>query len=147
MAKTNSEAGDSSPLKRQLDDFIHSLGDTLVDFTALEVNTMVVNQIQGSDFDPLDAYSKLYAIGNQPKFLERFPEDLRPRYLKLWQRLEKKYKLCFPERSASILSQVLRKLTRLKRYFVIIFFYEACAKLLKWVMPSRVAKKLIPTQI
>jgi hypothetical protein len=88
------------PLRQQLDSFVQSLGETLIDFTALEVNTMIVNEIQGSHFEPIEAYSALYWIGHKPNIvLKDTPESLWPRYQELWDRLEKKYLLCFPDRA------------------------------------------------
>jgi hypothetical protein len=49
-------------VRMKFDSFLESLGNTLLDITALEVNTMVVAQITGSKFNPEEAYVNLYEI-------------------------------------------------------------------------------------
>ncbi len=71
-----------------LSDFIRSLGSVLVDITALEVNTMVVEQITGDKFNPWETYRDLYPI--DPQYLEReqIHPSLRDQYLSLRRSLE-----------------------------------------------------------
>ncbi len=87
-------------LKNKFGDFLHALGDTLADFTALEVNTMVVSKITGAKFNPLDAYILIHSISADPQsfFREReIPEALHKRYMYLGQQLKSAYQLHFPE--------------------------------------------------
>jgi len=81
-------------------EFLHTLTDILQDFTALEVNTMVVSKITGAKFNPIEAYRTIYKLGNKTE-LENYPEDLRPRYSRLWEQLNNAYSLC-PEEITQI---------------------------------------------
>lgn len=84
--------GNSSGVSRSLNHFLQSLGDTLIDFTALEVNTMVVEHISGHKFIAWEAYRDIYPIS--PEYLEQqgIHESLRHRYLELRTRLEREYR-------------------------------------------------------
>ena len=79
-------------LSRNLDEFLQSLGEVLIDITALEVNTMVVERISGEKFIPWEAYRDIYSIS--PQYLERqeIYEFLRDRYIELRKNLELEYK-------------------------------------------------------
>lgn len=75
----------------RLRQFLTSLGDVLKDFTALEVNTMVVSQITGNKFNPFEAYRHLYFL-QEPFFEEsQVPEELRQRYRSLHEKLVIEY--------------------------------------------------------
>lgn len=80
-------------LDRNLNEFLQSLGEVLIDSTALEVNTMVVEQITGDKFIAWEAYRDIYPIS--PEYLEqqRIHESLRDRYLELRKTLELEYAL------------------------------------------------------
>lgn len=80
-------------LSRSVDDFLQSLGDVLIDITALEVNTMVVAQITGDKFIPWEAYRDIYPISQE--YLERqgIHPFVRDRYLELRKNLELEYTL------------------------------------------------------
>ena len=79
------------PLQQNLHEFLHSLGDVLIDITALEVNTMVVEQITGAKFIAWEAYRDIYLIS--PEYLQQqgIHESLRDRYLELRKTLETEY--------------------------------------------------------
>mgnify|MGYP003345186656 CR=1 FL=1 len=47
-------------LQTKFEGFLHTLSNTLTDFTALEVNTMIVSGITGAKFNPLNAYETIY---------------------------------------------------------------------------------------
>ncbi|NET58655.1 MAG: hypothetical protein F6K47_21615 [Symploca sp. SIO2E6] len=70
-----------------------SLEEVLIDITALEVNTMVVNQITGDKFIPWEAYRDIYPIS--PTYIEQqgIHESLRDRYIELRKNLELEYTL------------------------------------------------------
>ncbi|NES25102.1 MAG: hypothetical protein F6K41_40900 [Symploca sp. SIO3E6] len=72
---------------------MESLEQVLVDITALEVNTMVVERITGDKFIPWEAYRDLYPIS--PTYLEQqgIHESLRDRYIELRKNLELEYML------------------------------------------------------
>ncbi|MEW6494041.1 MAG: hypothetical protein AB1589_16240 [Cyanobacteriota bacterium] len=81
------------PLHRNLNEFLQSLGEVLIDITALEVNTMVVEQITGAKFIAWEAYRDIYPIS--PEYLQQqgIHESLRDRYLELRKTLELEYAL------------------------------------------------------
>ena len=83
----------SPDLSRNLDEFLQSLGEVLIDITALEVNTMVVERITGEKFIPWEAYRDIYSISQD--YLERqgIYESLRDRYIELRKNLELEYTL------------------------------------------------------
>ena len=78
-------------LRIKFHNFLNSLSDVLIDITALEVNTMVVEQITGNKFIPWEAYQDIYLIS--PSYLESIGihPSLRPRYLNLRKKLEMEY--------------------------------------------------------
>ena len=78
-------------LSRNLDEFLQSLGEVLIDITALEVNTMVVERITGEKFIPWEAYRDIYSISQE--YLERqgIYESLRDRYIEIRKNLELEY--------------------------------------------------------
>jgi hypothetical protein len=80
-------------LGRTLNDFLQSLGEVLVDITALEVNTMVVAQITGDKFIPWEAYRDIYAISQDYLEQQEIHESLCDRYLELRKNLELEYTL------------------------------------------------------
>lgn len=82
---------EASSLKEQVGSFTRSIGEILVDFTALEISTMVVNQIQRDPFEPLEAYANLYEASRGSQERSR----------QLWKHLQRKYMSCFPDRAKS----------------------------------------------
>ena len=80
-------------LARNLDRFLMSLDEVLIDITALEVNTMVVDYISGDKFSAWETYRSIYPIS--PDYLEEegIDESLRDRYLDLRINLEQEYSL------------------------------------------------------
>ncbi|TVQ56412.1 MAG: hypothetical protein EA366_09935 [Spirulina sp. DLM2.Bin59] len=80
-------------------DFARSLGEVIIDITALEVNTMVVKQITGDKFMPWDAYLSLYSINTHWTARGNIHESLHHRYMSLRRDLEVEYLLlvCNPE--------------------------------------------------
>ena len=79
-------------LHRNLNEFLQSLGDVLIDTTAVEVNTMVVEQITGEKFVAWEAYREIYPISEEYLEQQGIHESLRDRYLKLRQTLEVEYR-------------------------------------------------------
>ncbi len=88
-------------LRRKLDNFLDSLSDVLIDITALEVNTMVVEQITGNKFIAWEAYRDIYLIS--PQYIEnrKIHPSLQARYLNIRKKLEMEYCLYFIENQAS----------------------------------------------
>jgi hypothetical protein len=92
LAAPNSR-GVTPSLERNLDEFLKSLGDVLIDITALEVNTMVVEQITGEKFIPWEAYRDIYAISEVYLEQQGIHKSLCDRYIKLRKNLELQYTL------------------------------------------------------
>jgi hypothetical protein len=96
----NKETGNK--ITQKFNDFLETLGDTLMDFTALEVNTMIVSNITGAKFNAFDAYRLIYERSQQAGIIARtaetasesIPENLCPRYRKLHDQLLAAYRLC-----------------------------------------------------
>lgn len=82
-----------------LKDFARSLSEVLIDITALEVNTMVVERITGDKFMPWEIYRDLYRIDESWRYRDELHESLRGRYVELRRSLEMEYVLlmCDPE--------------------------------------------------
>jgi hypothetical protein len=78
---------------RNLNEFLQSLGEVLIDITALEVNTMVVEQITGDKFIAWEAYRDTYPISQDYLEQQGIHESLRDRYLELRKTLELEYAL------------------------------------------------------
>jgi len=84
--------GNNSGVNRNINHFLQSLGDTLIDFTALEVNTIVVDHISGHKFIAWEAYRDIYPISPDYLELQGIHESLRDRYLELRTSLEREYR-------------------------------------------------------
>lgn len=80
-------------LNRNLNEFLQSLGEVLVDITALEVNTMVVERITGDKFIAWEAYRDIYPISEEYLAQQGVDVSLRDRYLELRKNLELAYTL------------------------------------------------------
>lgn len=78
-------------LQKNFHNFLSSLSDVLVDITALEVNTMVVEEITANKFIPWEAYRDIYLISGQELEKKHIHSSLRPRYLNLRKKLEMEY--------------------------------------------------------
>lgn len=87
-------------LGRNLDEFLQSLGDALIDSTALEVNTMVVERITGDKFIPWEAYRDIHPISQEYLEQRGIDESLRERYLDLRKTLELEYALLLTDPSS-----------------------------------------------
>ncbi|MFZ9739512.1 MAG: hypothetical protein ACO3EZ_16050 [Prochlorotrichaceae cyanobacterium] len=103
------EAGEiRESIEKKFGDFLDTLGNTLMDFTALEVNTMIVSGITGAKFNAFDAYCVIYKRHQEVQQLQKakehpgqnaavehqLPEKLWPRYEKLYHQLLTAYHLC-----------------------------------------------------
>jgi hypothetical protein len=85
---------------RNLNEFLQSLGEVLIDITALEVNTMVVEQITGDKFIAWEAYRDIYPISQDYLEQQGIHESLRDRYLELRKTLELEYALLLSDPSS-----------------------------------------------
>ncbi|WP_236140357.1 hypothetical protein [Nostoc sp. CMAA1605] len=92
--KTSSTDGIQSQARGLLNKFVSSVQVLIEDITALEVNTMVVNRINGTKFSAWEAYQSIYSISDKDYFEEmEIPADaeLRDRYRSLFSQLEREY--------------------------------------------------------
>lgn len=72
--------------QQQLEDFQQALGDTLIEATAVEVNTVIVSEITAAKFNPWETYHSILQI--DPAYLEHhIHESLHHRYNQLQQQL------------------------------------------------------------
>ncbi|HEY9833081.1 MAG TPA: hypothetical protein V6D26_21190 [Stenomitos sp.] len=90
----------TSGLNRNLNEFLQSLGEVLIDITAVEVNTMVVEQITGDKFIAWEAYRDIYPISQEYLEQQGIHESLRSRYLELRKTLELEYALLLSDSSS-----------------------------------------------
>jgi hypothetical protein len=77
--------------QKKLQNFVQSLSGSLMDITAVEVNTMVVEEITANKFIPWQVYRDVYPISRL--YLEKINihPTLRDRYLNLRRQLEIEY--------------------------------------------------------
>ncbi|MEH1965691.1 hypothetical protein [Nostoc sp.] len=99
----------SNDIQKQAKDLLNklvlSVNGLVDDITALEVNTMVVEQITGAKFNAWQAYEEIYSIndkdyfdvkgipnpGNLPEPEKTQAQELRKRYTSLFSQLEREY--------------------------------------------------------
>jgi hypothetical protein len=78
------------------------LGEVLIDITALEVNTMVVERITGDKFIAWEAYREIYPISQQYLEQQEIHTSLRDRYLELRHKLEVEYSLILTDPTSTV---------------------------------------------
>ncbi len=93
LLAVTSGGGTTPNLSRTLNQFLQSLGEVLIDITALEVNTMVVEEITGDKFIAWETYREIYPISRPYLEQQGIHESLRDRYLELRTDLELEYRL------------------------------------------------------
>lgn len=104
--------------------FLKSLGEVLEDFTALEVNTMIVSNISGNKFSAYLAYTGIYDMRRKMREDPDIPPDTKKRYRSILERLQVEYNICFGEHEAAELPnphspgfyQVLEKMEQNSRF-------------------------------
>ncbi|MGB3205806.1 MAG: hypothetical protein WBB28_12520 [Crinalium sp.] len=102
LVRQNKNNQSAAPrIEKNLKDFMKSLSDVLLDITALEVNTMVVDQITGNKFIPWQVYRDVYPISREYLKRNGVDESLRDRYLSLRKQLEIEYCLLLTEENPS----------------------------------------------
>ncbi|MGK7926232.1 MAG: hypothetical protein AB4290_13480 [Spirulina sp.] len=85
-----------------LKNFSRAIGEALVDLTALEVNTMVVDRITGDKFVPWQTYRSIYDLNDDELRRKKMPKHDRDRYLSLRNKLALEYALLASEPSSSL---------------------------------------------
>lgn len=84
--------GSTTPqMQKKLQSFLQSLNEAMLDITAVEVNTMVVEEITANKFIPWQVYRDLYPISQAYLEQTQVHPSLRDRYLNLRQQLEIAY--------------------------------------------------------
>lgn len=78
-------------LQTNLDNFLNSLSDTLIDISAIEVNTMVVDHISANKFIPWEAYRDIYLISSDYLHDIGIHSNLHGQYHSLRKKLELEY--------------------------------------------------------
>ncbi|WP_392531542.1 hypothetical protein [Nostoc sp. C117] len=120
-SKTNHKPQDIENLARGLlNNLVSSVQTLISDITALEVNTMVVETINGSKFSPWEAYQEIYSI-HDPNYFEAkgIPkegseaQELRQRYKNLFDQLEREYFYLYLEQDSGFYNP---EDDRVKRY-------------------------------
>ena len=124
-SQTAIEKVETDPLKsggkagEALRSFAQSIGEVLIDITALEVNTMVVDRITGAKFIPWQTYCSVYAINEVDLHYRNIPQSECDRYLSLRKKLVVEYGLIasdpssvlYDERMLEILSASPEEIT------------------------------------
>lgn len=100
--RSQRELSNYARLQGQFNNFIESLSDLLLDITALEVNTMIVDRITADKFIAWEAYRDLYAIDRAYLEQHQIHESLRDRYLELRRTLELNYALSLANPNSSL---------------------------------------------
>lgn len=105
MNKKPNELKIKTSLESRLNSFIQSLGDVFLDITALEVNTMLVEEISGDKFIPWKVYRDLFPIC--PEYLSKNPisPNLYHRYLDLRKELELQYIILLTNPNSELFDQ------------------------------------------
>ncbi|WP_204106341.1 MULTISPECIES: hypothetical protein [Spirulina sp. CCY15215] len=85
-----------------LQNFARSIGEVLIDITALEVNTMVVDRITGAKFIPWQTYRSVYDINEADLHRRNIPQSECDRYLSLRKKLEIEYALITSDSSSPL---------------------------------------------
>ncbi|BAW95217.1 hypothetical protein NIES970_01190 [[Synechococcus] sp. NIES-970] len=87
--------------------FIQSLNQIFWDATTLEVNTMVVETIDGQRFIPRMVYQELYRLNRVDLTQQHCPLELQAVYLNLRSQLERQYQALLREPSSLLYDQSL----------------------------------------
>ena len=90
--------------------FARSIGEVLIDITALEVNTMIVDRITGDKFVPWQTYRSIYDINEAELRRRNVPQSERNRYLSLRKKLAFEYALIASEPSSSLYDERMLEL-------------------------------------
>ncbi|MEA5469669.1 hypothetical protein [Spirulina sp. 06S082] len=85
-----------------LQNFARSIGEVLIDITALEVNTMVVDRITGAKFIPWQTYYSVYDINEADLRRRDIPIGECDRYLSLRKKLAVEYALIASDPSSPL---------------------------------------------
>ncbi|NJN75965.1 MAG: hypothetical protein HC796_06830 [Synechococcaceae cyanobacterium RL_1_2] len=80
-------------MSTKLQNFINTLGGSLLEMTSIEVNTMVVDEITTERFLPWDTYRQIFILNHEFVNQESFHPSLRNRYLAIRDKLAFEYSL------------------------------------------------------
>ncbi|WP_099071299.1 hypothetical protein [Nostoc linckia] len=105
-----------------LNNLVSSVQTLVSDITALEVNTIVVERINGSKFNAWEAYQEIYSI-HDPNYFEikRIPKEgsqaqaLRQHYRSLFNQLEREYFYLLLEQDSGFYNPQDERITRYRQ--------------------------------
>lgn len=105
MNKKPTKIQEKKSLETRFNAFMQSLGELFIEMTALEVNTMVVEEITADKFIPWEVYRDLFPICQE--YLQKQPisPNLYHRYLELRKQLELQYLLLLTNPNSEIYDQ------------------------------------------
>jgi len=86
--------------EKKLKEFLTYLGEILSEIPALEINTMVVEEITGDNFIPWEVYRDIYPISRKYLAEKGIHKSLGDRYLALRSQLELEYALLLTDPSS-----------------------------------------------
>ena len=95
-------APDQTLVEKRLNNFVESLSEVLLDITAVEVNTMIVERITGDKFIPWETYRDIYPISRQYLHQQGIHKSLRDRYLEIRKNLELEYVLLLTNKESDL---------------------------------------------
>jgi hypothetical protein len=107
-----------SQIEMRVKHLVNSLGDVLGDITALEVNTMIVQEITGSRFIPLQVYREIYPISKAYLEQQKIHRSLSDRYLELRRSLEIEYSLLVTNPKSEFYDGIMAE--QIEEYFPIL---------------------------
>ena len=105
MDKKSQKLKIKTSLETRLNSFIQSLQEVFVDITALEVNTMVVEEITGDKFMPWEVYRDIFIISQEYLQKENISSSLYNRYLELRKQLELQYLVLVTNSNSELFDQ------------------------------------------
>ncbi len=104
--RTNRKGQGYPHLQNSLDSFAHTLGNTLLEATTLEVNTIIVSQITAAKFNPQIIYEQLIEL-DSVYIQENIHESLRTQYHTLYSSLQQEYQILSTDSDSSLYSSTV----------------------------------------
>ncbi|MDB9313640.1 hypothetical protein PN462_11065 [Spirulina sp. CS-785/01] len=102
-------ANTKSKPEQILGNFAQSISEIVVDLTALEINTMVVDRITGDKFIPWQTYCSLYEINRQNAQRWGIDEETQKRYLSLRNQLALEYVLVTTDQESGLYEERMKQ--------------------------------------
>lgn len=93
--------------QQSLDNWLNSINLLLSEVSAIEISTMIVDEITEEVFIPYEVYQAIYAISPESLAELGIAEKLRDRYLRLRRQLELQYALLLTNKESFLYNQKL----------------------------------------